>query len=241
MESFQILIVLIFLAAFLVGLAQKIRIPYPIALVLGGTAIGFIPNLQAISFDPNLILVIVLPPILYYAAFGISFREFRNNLKEIFSLAIGLVVITTMIIAFLFKWLFPDLPWALAFAFGAIVSPPDSVATTTILKRFAISPRLLAILEGESLINDASALLLYKLAVVAILTSTFSFFDAGLELFKIVSGGTIVGVVLGFLLQNLSRKLLDPISGVLFSITIPYITYISADALGVFKKRNCLS
>lgn len=233
MDSVQTLIVLIFLAAILVGIAQKIRVPYPVALILGGTAIGFMPGLKAISIDPNLILVIVLPPILYYASFGISFREFKRNWKEIFSLALGLVVLTTLVIGVIFKWLFPEYPWALAFAFGAIVSPPDSVATTTIMKRFAISPRLLAIVEGESLINDASALVLYKLAVAAILSGAFSLTEASFEFFKIVSGGTIIGLVLGFLLQNLSRRYLDPIVGVLFSFTIPYVTYILADYLGV--------
>lgn len=233
MDSFQTLIVLIFLAAILVGIAQKIHIPYHIVLIVGGTAISFIPGLKTISFDPNLILVVVLPPILYYAAFSISFREFKRNWREIFSLALGLVILTTLVIGIIFKWVFPQLPWALAFAFGAIISPPDSVAATTIMKRFAITPRLLAIIEGESLVNDASALVLYRLAVVALLSGTFSFNEASLEFFKTVSGGILVGFVLGFLMQNLSRRYLDPVVGLLFSFTIPYITYISADYLGV--------
>ncbi|MBS0654609.1 MAG: Na+/H+ antiporter [Verrucomicrobia bacterium] len=233
MDSFQTLVVLIFLATLLVGIAQKIGITYPIALVLGGTAIGFIPCLASFSFNPNLILPIVLPPILYYAAFSISFREFKKNWKEIFSLALGLVAATTFLVGLVFKWLFPELPWAIAFAFGAIVSPPDAIATTTILKRFAISPRLLAVLEGESLINDASALILYRLTVVAALSGLFSLPEASLDFCKIVSGGILVGFVLGHLLQNLSRKFLEPVVGVLFSFTIPYVTYILADALGV--------
>lgn len=230
---FQILIVLVFLATVLVGLAQKMQIPYPIILVLGGMVIGFIPGLQVISLDPNLILIIVLPPILYYAAFSISFREFIKNWREIFSLALGLVILTTLVVGVIFKWIFPEYPWALAFAFGAIVSPPDSVAATTILKRFAISPNLLTILEGESLINDASALVLYKLAVAAILSGVFSFTEASVEFVKIVSGGTLIGLISGFLLQNFSRRYLEPVAGVLFSFTIPYITYISAQSLDV--------
>jgi len=231
MDSFQTLVVLIFLAALLVGIAQKLRISYPIALVLGGTAIGFFPELTPISFDPNLILSIVLPPILYYAAVGISFREFKNNWREIFSLALGLVILTTFVIGIIFKWLFPEFPWALAFAFGAIISPPDSVATTSIMKRYEISPKLLAILEGESLINDASALVLYKLAIAAILSGMFSLAEATTEFFQITSIGVIIGLILGYLLQNLSRKFLDPITAVLFSLTIPYITFISANSL----------
>ena len=221
-----------FAATILVGVAQKIHIPYPIALVLGGTIIGFIPGLPSIQIDPHLIFVVVLPPILYHAAFGISFREFKKNWKEIFSLALGLVAFTTLIIGLLFKWLFPDLSWALAFAFGAIVSPPDAVAATTILKRFAISPRLLSILEGESLINDASAIVLYKLAVVAILSGSFSVSGGAIEFIQEVVGGVIVGLICGFLMQRFSRRYLAPEVGVVFSFTIPYVTYLIADSIG---------
>jgi Na+/H+ antiporter len=232
MDNFQIFIMLMFAAAIVVGISQKIHIPYPISLVLVGTAIGFYPSQKAIYFDPNLILVIVLPPILYYAAFNISFREFKKNWRNILSLALGLVIFTTIVIGLIFKWIFPQFPWALAFAFGAIVSPPDAIAATTILKRFAINNRLLTILEGESLVNDASALVLYKLAVVAILSGTFSFSEGSLEFIKIVSGGILVGLVLGYLLQNFSRRYLEPVVGVVFSFTIPYITYILANYLG---------
>lgn len=233
MDSFETIILLMFAAAILVGISQKFHIPYPIGLILGGTAIGFFPNHHAFYFDPNLILVIVLPPILYYASFGISFREFKHNWREILSLALGLVAFTTFVIGMLFKWIFPELPWALAFAFGAIISPPDAIAATTILKRFAISTRLLTILEGESLVNDASALVLYRLAVVALLSGVFSFEQASVEFVKTVSGGIFIGFVLGYVIQRFSRRYLEPVVGVVFSFTIPYITYILADALGV--------
>src|ERR1700733_11134408 len=108
MENLQTIIILMFAAVILVGIAQKIRIPYPIALVLGGTVIGFIPWLHTIYLDPNLILLVTLPPILYYAAFGISFREFKKNWREIFSLALGLVFVTTLIVGVIFKWIFPE-------------------------------------------------------------------------------------------------------------------------------------
>jgi Na+/H+ antiporter len=232
MDSFQTFIVLMFAATILVGISQKLHIAYPIALVLAGAAIGFNPSVRAVSFDPNLILVIVLPPILYYAAFGISLREFKRNLQEILSLALGLVVFTTLVIGVIFKWIFPEFPWAIAFAFGAIVSPPDAIAATTILKRFAISTRLLTVLEGESLINDASAIVLYRLAVVALLSGTFSLSEASVHFVTTVSGGIVVGFILGYLIQSFSRRFLEPIVGVVFSFTIPYITYILADSLG---------
>jgi monovalent cation/hydrogen antiporter len=233
MANLETLIVLMFIAAILVGVAQKVHIPYPITLVLGGIFIGFTPGIPAISFDPNLILVLVLPPILYNAAFGISFREFKKNWRYIFSLALGLVFVTTFVIGITFKWIFPDLPWPLAFAFGAIVSPPDASAASSILKKFDFGPKLLTILEGESLINDASALVLYKMAVVALLSGEFSFAAGGLEFIKTVSGGIVVGFIAGIIFQHFSRLYLDPIVGVVFSFTIPYMVYTVANLLEV--------
>lgn len=233
MTGLETIFILIFAAILLVGVAQKVRIPYPITLVLGGAVIGFIPGLHPIDFDPDLILVIVLPPVLYYSAFGISFREFKKNWRGIFSLALSLVVVTTLVVGMIFKWMFPEFPWALAFAFGAIVSPPDAISATTILKRFAISPRLVALLEGESLINDASALVLYKLATVALLSGTFSGVEGGIEFVTVVCGGILLGFALGFLFQLFSRYYLEPVLGVVFSFTIPYITYVLAKFIGV--------
>ncbi len=233
MENLEKILMLLFAAILLVGLAQKLKLPYPIVLVIGGTALGFIPGLNDIYFDSNLMLVIVLPPILYYGAFGISYREFQQNWRAIFSLALGLVAATTFIIGILFKWMFPQYSWALAFAFGAIVSPPDAIAATTILKRFAINTRLITLLEGESLVNDASALVLYKLAVVAILSGTFSFFEGVTQFVQMVVGGIFVGLVLGFCFQFFSRRYLEPVLGVVFSFMIPYITYIVANIMDV--------
>lgn len=233
MNSLESLFILLFASILLVGVAQKFRVPYPLLLILGGIAIGFIPGIPPFDFDPNIILVIVLPPILYYAAFGISFREFRQNWRDIFSLALGLVVATTFLVAVIFKMLFPEFPWALAFAFGAIISPPDAISTTTILKRFSITSRLVTLLEGESLVNDASALVLYKLAVVALLSGTFSWMDAELHFFQAVGGGIILGFILGAGFQFFSRRYLEPVLGVVFSFTIPYITYILAGYVGV--------
>ncbi len=233
MGSWEIIFILLFAAVLLIGIAQKIQIPYPIILVLGGTVLGFIPVLQTINLDSNVILLLFLPPILYYASFGIDFREFQKNWREIFSLALGLVVFTTLLVGILFKWMFPEFSWALCFAFGAIISPPDAIAATTILKRFAISPRLVALLEGESLINDASAIVLYKLALTALLSGTFSLMDGGKEFLQAVIGGIMVGFALGFLLQYFSKNYLSPILGVVFSFTIPYITFIIATYLEV--------
>lgn len=231
MGTFETFVLLMFAAAILVGISQKIHVPYPIALILGGTAIGFAPDI-GIAFDPKSILVMVLPPVLYYSSFGISFREFKHNWGVILSLALGLVICSTIVVGLIFKLIFPDISWALAFAFGAIVSPPDAIAATTILKRFSINSRILTILEGESLINDASALVLYNLMVGAILSGTFSFGNATAEFILKVSGGICVGVAVGLVLQKFSRRYLEPVAGVVFSFTIPYLTYILAEFLG---------
>lgn len=233
MDPFQLFVLLMFVAVILVAISQQIGMPYPIALILGGIGLGLNPYTHAIDFDPNLILGVVLPPILYYAAFGISFHEFKQNWQDILSLSLGLVIFTTLTIGILFKWIFPQYPWALAFAFGAIISPPDAIAATTILKRFAINSRLLTILEGESLVNDAAAIVLFKIAVVALLTGTFSIQDASVDFVKMVSGGIVVGIILGYFLQGFSRHYLTPAVGVMFSFTIPYITYMIANLLEV--------
>lgn len=233
MENLPILFFMLLTAVLLVGIAQKVNVPYPLALIIGGAAISFIPGIHNIDFDPNLILMIFLPPILYYSAFGISFREFQRDWRSIFSLALGLVALTTFVVGIIFKWLFPQFSWALAFAFGAIVSPPDAVAVTSILRQFNINLRLITLLEGESLINDASAIVIYKICLVALLSGSFSISDGIFSFFYIVAGGVLVGFVLGFIFQEFSKRYLQPILGVLFSFTIPYVTYIAAENLGV--------
>lgn len=233
MENLEIIFFLLMSAVLLVGLAQKINVPYPLMLILGGAAISFIPGLDNIYFDPNLALAIFLPPILYYSAFGISFREFQHSWKNIFSLALGLVALTTLVVGVIFKWLFPQFPWALAFAFGAIISPPDAVAVNSILKRFSIDSHLVTLLEGESLINDASAIVIYKITMIALLTGSLSFSGGSWHFFYLIIGGVTVGLVLGLLFQEFSRHFLEPVLGVVFSFTIPYVTYLVADILAV--------
>ncbi|MBA3958140.1 MAG: Na+/H+ antiporter [Parachlamydiaceae bacterium] len=233
MPEIQIIFILIFVAILLVGLAQKIRIPYPVALVFGGASIGFIPGLPLITLNFNLLLFMVLPPILYYAAFDIAFREFQQNWKNIFSLALGLVLLTTVVVACLFHWMFPQFPWALAFVFGAIVSPPDAITVTTLFKRFSIRSRLVTLLEGESLVNDATAIVLYNIAITALISGHFSLVHGSIEFLQVALGGILVGGVLGFAFQTFSKNHLEPVLGVVFSFVIPYVTYIVATFLGV--------
>lgn len=232
MGSLEAIFILLFASVLLVGVAQWLRIPYPLALVVGGIGIGFLPFMPPMNFDPNLVLLIFLPPILYYSSFSIAFREFRKNWRAVFSLAIGLVVFTTLVIGVLFKWVFPQYSWALAFAFGAIVSPPDATSATAILRRFSINPRLASLLEGESLINDASAIVLYKIAVSAALLGSFSLVEGGAEFVREIAIGVFVGVAFGYLLQIFSRRYLEPVLAVVFSFTIPYMMFIVSNYLG---------
>lgn len=231
MHNFELIVLLMAAAILLVAAAQEMEIPYPIALVIGGAAIGFTPGVQLVEIDPNLILIAVVPPILYYGAFWIPLREFKKYFPHIFSLALGLVIATTVVLALLFKWLFPTTPWPLAFAFGAILSPPDAVAAISVLKRFTISPRLMTVLEGESLVNDATALVLYRFALAALVAGSFSWADASVEFVKITIGGIMVGLGFGLLLNYFSIKILSPVLGVIFSLVVPYITYFIADWL----------
>lgn len=231
MSALNSFVLLMFVALLLVGVAQKLRIPYPVVLVLGGTFFGFIPGITPFDFNPNILLVAVLPPILFYASYSLSIKEFIHYFRDIISVAVGLVAATTVMVAIIFKWLFPDLSWGLAFAFGALISPPDAVAATATLKRFSISSRLRTILEGESLINDATALVIYRFAILALMTGTFSIQKVSIQFVYVASGGIIIGLLAGYILNKISTYL-SPVLSVAYSYVIPYLTYCLADALG---------
>jgi Na+/H+ antiporter len=231
MQLLEIILFLMLCAVALGWVARHFQFPYPIALVIGGGALGFIPRLPEIPFDPQLILVLVLPPILYQAALLTSWRDFKANIRPISLLAIGLVIATTLAVGGALKFLVPDIPWAAAFVLGAIVSPPDAVAATAILSRLNIPRRVVTVLEGESLVNDASGLVLYKFAVAAVLTGTFSLLDAGVQFAGVSIGGVVIGALIGFLFVTIHRYLGDTFIEVLTSLLVPYVAYIAAESL----------
>src|SRR5215831_6795672 len=168
-------LILVMICAIAAGwAAERVRIPYPIVLVLVGIVLGLVYDWPGLDIEPNLVLAIVLPAVLYPAALDTSWRDFGNNLRSILLLATGLVATTTLAVGVAFKWLVPETPWPVAFALGAIVSPPDAVAATAVFKRFRLPRWLVAVLEGESLVNDATGLVLYRFAIVAALTGSFS-------------------------------------------------------------------
>ena len=229
----QFALLLLLCAVALGWFARRCNFPYPIALVIGGGALGFVPALPALPFEPHLILFLVLPPILYQAAQLTSWRDFKVNAGTIGLLAIGLVIVTTLAVGAALKLLMPDIPWAAAFAFGAIVSPPDAVAATSILSRLNIPRRVVTVLEGESLVNDASGLVLYKFAVAAVLTGTFSLIGASAEFAGVALGGILVGLAAGLLFIGIHRHLGDVFIEVLTSLLVPYVAYVAAESLHV--------
>jgi CPA1 family monovalent cation:H+ antiporter len=233
MELLEVVLFLLLLSVALGWVARRLNFPYPIALVIGGAALGFLPELPQFPFDPQLILVLVLPPILYQAALLTSWRDFRANIRPIGLLAVGLVIATTLAVGAALKFVVPEIPWAVAFVLGAIVSPPDAVAATAILTRLNVPRRVVTILEGESLVNDASGLVLYKFAVAAVMTGGFSLLDASVEFIGVAIGGVIVGVLLGRIFIFIHRYLGDVFIEVLMTLAVPYITYILAETLHV--------
>ena len=164
----EIIIALLAVVLALATAARRVVIPYPIFLVLGGLVIGLVPNIPIVRLDPDLVFLVFLPPVLYSAAYFTSLRDFRANLRPITLLAIGLVLATTAVVAAVARFVMPGLSWPAAIALGAIVSPPDAVAASAIARRLGIPYRIVTVLEGESLINDAAALVLYRSAVAAV-------------------------------------------------------------------------
>jgi len=233
MSVLEIVIFLLLCAVALGWVSRRAGLPYPIALVLGGGALGFVPKLPPLQFDPQYLLVLVLPPILYQAALLTSWRDFKANLRPIGLLAIGLVIVTMLVVAATMRFLLPEMPWAVAFALGAIVSPPDAVAATAILSKLNMPRRIVTVLEGESLVNDASGLVLYKFAVAAALSGAFSLFDASVQFVLVAVGGIAIGMLLAGVFVVIHRFLGDPFIEVLVSLSIPYLAYVAAESVHV--------
>jgi monovalent cation/hydrogen antiporter len=231
-QEVVLLALLISIAALLV-LAPILRVPYPILLVLGGLALGFVPGIPTISLPPDIVLVALLPPLLYLAAFYTSLRDLRQNVIPISALAIGLVVATMVGVAVVAHTMIPDFGWGPAFVLGAVVSPTDPLAAVAIGRRLGVPRRTIAIVEGESLVNDGTALVLYRVAVVAVVSGSFSIWDAGLRFLWTAAGGITVGLVIGFLIAAVRRRVDNPPVEVTISLLSGYFAFLPAAALGV--------
>jgi CPA1 family monovalent cation:H+ antiporter len=231
-EDLVLLALLLAIGALLV-LAPILRTPYPILLVLGGLALGFVPGIPDVALPPDLVLVAILPPLLYATAFYTSLRDLRANVRPISLLAIGLVAATTVAVAAAAHYLIPGIGWGAAFVLGAVVSPTDPIASTAIARRLGIPRRIVTIVEGESLINDGTALVLYRVAVVAVVAGTFSIWGAGLRFVATAFGGVGVGLVVGYVVAAIRRRLDNPPVEVTISLMTGYFAFLPASALNV--------
>jgi monovalent cation/hydrogen antiporter len=230
-STIQILILLLAVAAAVAVLAARLKIPPAILLVLTGVVLALVPGLPTLELAPALVLLLVLPPVIYASAVAMSWREFRFNLRPISLLAVGCVVFTTIAVAAASHWVL-GLTWPVGFVLGAIVSPPDAVAPLSIARRMQLPKRILVILEGEGLANDATALILYRFAVGAVSAGVFSFGQAAGVFAAIVAGEIVWGIGVGWLILRLRRWVRDPRIEITLSILTPFLAYWPPEHLG---------
>ncbi len=244
MTHFPPIVIAVVIAALVIAitaLARRLPIPTPILQVTAGAIVGLLPGITVPQLDPDIVFFVFLPPILWSAAFNTSLREFRANAKTISRLAVGLVVVTTVVVAVVAKQLIPGLPWAVAVALGAIVSPPDAVAATAIVSRLPVPRRVIVILEGESLVNDASALVLYRTAVAAAVTGVFSWGESVVRFFIDAGIGTLVGLLVGWLIITALNRTKDSLAEVLATLAAPYIAWVAAETIHVSAVLACVA
>lgn len=228
----EIFVGLLVAVAVLALAARKLHIPYPILFVIAGLLIGLVPGLPRVRLNPDLVFVFFLPPLLYPSALFTSWRDFRANLRPIGLLSVGLVLFTTCTVAWLAHE-FMGMGWAAGFVLGAIISPPDAIAATAVAERLKIPRRIVTILEGESLVNDATALVAYRFAVAAVVTSTFSLAQASGQFFVVALGGVALGLLIGWLGAQFHKRVDDAPIEITVSILTPFVAYLVAERMHV--------
>lgn len=239
---FELVLVLLAAALVISLVATRLNLPPAVALVIGGMALALAPHLPSVELDPDLIMVLFLPPLLMASASFTVWRDFRADLRPILMLAIGAVIFTTLVVGIVAHWVMPSLPWAACFALGAIVSPPDAVAAKAVVQRLHLPRRLVTILEGESLVNDASGLVLYRFAVAAALTGSFNGLEAGGTFVWLAVGGIAIGVACGFGMVLIAKRLDDGRMTIVASLLASYVAYLAAEkvhASGVLATVAC--
>jgi Na+/H+ antiporter len=232
MHVIELVLSLFGAVAALAYVASRLRVPYPIFLVMGGLGLGFIPNLPRVTLNPDVVFVLFLPPIPYHAGIMTSWRDFKANKRPIALLAFGLVLFTTALVAVAGHYLM-GMPWETGFVLGAVVSPPDAVAATAIMSKMRMPKRIITVLEGESMVNDATALVAYQLAVLAVVQGHFSLGDGVIKLIWVSMGGIGVGLLAGLAIAWIRPKLQDDGIEGLVSLLTPYMAYLPAERLGV--------
>src|SRR3954451_5061473 len=242
MAIFEILLGLMVACVALALVARRLNVPPAVVLVLGGMALALIPGLPAVDLDPQLALVLFLPPLLQASAYRTDWPAFRSNLRPILLLAVGAVLFTAVVVAATAKLLVPDLPWAVALALGAIVAPPDAVAAASVLGGFRIPKRLRVVLEGDSPRTDASALVLYRFAVAAALAGEASVGRASLSFLLAAAGGAAAGYAVGRAAMWVFARLEDTLLDILVSFLAGFAAYLAAERLhasGVLAAVAC--
>ncbi|MDT7603100.1 MAG: monovalent cation/hydrogen antiporter [Acidobacteriota bacterium] len=234
MQGLELILILLAVAAGLRLAADRFSVPFPTLLVLGGLILAVTPGLPRVELDPDVVFFIFVPPLLYWAALTTSYRDFRRNLRSISLLGIGLVLATMTVTAWVAHMLIPELTWAAAFTLGAIVSPPDAVAVTSITRRLGVPRIVVTILDGEGLLNDATAFVAYRMAVAAVVAGTFSIWAAGFRFVWTAAGGIALGLIIGWLIGRL-RRLIGQASVVenTISLLTPFAVFIPAERLGL--------
>jgi monovalent cation/hydrogen antiporter len=231
-EQLEVIFGLFVLLVVIATLARRIEVPYPILLVLGGLVIGLLPGLPTVELDPELVLLIFLPPLLYAAAITTPVRELRENLQPISLLAFGLVLATIAVVAITAHLAIPGVSWQVGFTLGAIVSPPDPVAATAIANRLGLPRRLVTILEAEGLFNDATALVAYRLAVAAVVAGSFSAVGVAGGFLLAAVGAVVIGLAVGWVGRMVLARLYDPPVENTVQLLIPFAAYVPAEAVG---------
>ena len=234
MEHLELVLLFLLVAvAGLSGLARVLDVPYPILLVIGGSVLGFAPGVPNVELEPDLVLLIFLPPLLFNAADFASIRDMRQNMRPLVMSSVVLVLATMCAVALAVHAVLPELPWAAAFAFGAIVSPTDPLAAITVARRLGVPRRIVAGIEGESLINDGTALVAYRTAVAAAVGGSFDLLDATGDFAVNVVGGALIGLVVAQILTWVFKRVDDEVLGVTISLLAGYVAYLPAEELHV--------
>jgi CPA1 family monovalent cation:H+ antiporter len=232
MHAFETVLALLVGVTLLATLARRLRVPSPSVLVAGGVIAALVPGLPTVQFDPPLVFLVFIPPLLFRASLLASYRDVRANVGPILSLGVGHVLFATAAVAWVAHTAV-GLPWAPAFALGAVVSPPDVAAATAFTRRLPLPRRVVTILEGESMMNDAAAIVAYRMAVAAAVTGTFSLMGAGGRFLWVASGGLVVGLAVAWLLGKVRRHIHDPEVENTISLLTGYAAYLPAERLGV--------
>lgn len=225
----------------LTAFGRRLPVPPPVLQVFAGLLLAMVPGVSVPSLEPDLVFFVFLPPILWAAAFFTSRREFTANRRPIALLAIGLVIATTASVALVARTLFPGIPWAVAVALGAIVSPPDAVAAAAVVSRLPVPRRVIVILEGESLVNDASALVLYRSAVAAAVTGVFSAGESIVRFFLDAGVGVLIGLAIGWGVVRALRVTHDELAEILLTLAAPFAAWILAEELHVSAVLACVA